>query len=637
MDNGIRVYASEQFVEDKITLESKAMISVVSNIIDKEVTDRNNAIQSAIDNEVETRNIAISTAKDEAKTYTDEKVTALLGSFTSDIEPAEDDLPTVFINGTIPDTKVDQLAELIYISKTETFHAYITIKCQGTSSLNYPKKNFTVKLFEDESRSVKLKKNFKGWGNQNKFCLKANWMDISHARNIVSARIWGDIVKTRQDYDSLPEELRTSPNQGAVDGFPIRVFCNGIYWGRYTWNIPKDGWMSNMDSNLDTHCILCGENYESGCFRALANINRDDWTDELHDVAPESIITSWNNAINFVMNSTDQEFKTNIENYFNLSSLIDYYLFSYAICHLDGLGKNQLFFTYDGIHWLASAYDLDSTFGLYWDGNSFVSETYKMPEDYEPTRAHGTSNLLYDRLATLFKARIKDRWNELYSGILNPMNVIKYLEDFTNVCPPHIIEEDYASTTGYGGFGNIPSTTTNNIGQLRNYAVRRLSYTDSMINLLDGELIFKEDYTPNGTTWVDSTNINFEKGDYIEISIDTSTISPGSGLENIISIGDSISGWYQKIGGYHLYYEAGTNSGIVEVNCFENMMHVSRDRIAVTESTLLIKIDKFGIYINGDLITTNYALPYVTKVQIGSVEGAIRSNATYNYIKVVGI
>lgn len=554
----------------------------------------------------------------------------------SNIEPAEDDFPTVYINGTIPDTKAEQLAELTYISKTERFNCYITIKCQGTSSLSYPKKNFTVKLYEDESRSVKLKKNFRGWGEQNKFCLKANWIDISHARNVVSARIWADIVKSRDDYDSLPEELRTSPNQGAVDGFPVRVFCNGIYWGRYTWNIPKDGWMSNMDSNLDTHCILCGENYESGCFRALANIDREDWTDELHDTPPESIITSWNNAISFVMNSTDSEFKENIENYFNLSSLIDYYLFSYAICHLDGLGKNQLFFTYDGIHWIASAYDLDSTFGLYWDGTKFISETYKMPEDYEPTREHNTSNLLYDRLAELFKARIKNRWNELYSTILTPINVIKYLEDFTNVCNPYIVEEDYAYTTGYGGFTNIPSKDTNNIGQLRNFAVRRLSYTDSMINLLVGELFLRENYSPNGSAWSDSTSINFEKGDYIEISVDVSNVIPGN-LENIISVGDNISGWYQKIAGYHLYYNAGTESGTVEVNCFENLMHISRDFVTVTGTTLLIKIDKSGIYVNNNLVTTNDALPYVTKIQIGSTEGSVRSHATYNYIKAVGV
>ena len=90
------------------------------------------------------------------------------------VEPEEDDIPKVFIDGTIPTTKDDVNAELTYISKTLTFHAYITIKCQGNSSMSYPKKNFTVKLFEDAEHTSKKKINFKGWGKQNKFCLKAN-------------------------------------------------------------------------------------------------------------------------------------------------------------------------------------------------------------------------------------------------------------------------------------------------------------------------------------------------------------------------------------------------------------------------------------------------------------------------------
>ena len=45
------------------------------------------------------------------------------------IEPAEDDIPKVFINGVIPTTKDAVDAELTYISKTLSFHAYIEIKC----------------------------------------------------------------------------------------------------------------------------------------------------------------------------------------------------------------------------------------------------------------------------------------------------------------------------------------------------------------------------------------------------------------------------------------------------------------------------------------------------------------------------
>ena len=44
-------------------------------------------------------------------------------------EPQSVDIPRVFINGVIPTTKDDVNAELTYISKTLTFHSYITIKC----------------------------------------------------------------------------------------------------------------------------------------------------------------------------------------------------------------------------------------------------------------------------------------------------------------------------------------------------------------------------------------------------------------------------------------------------------------------------------------------------------------------------
>lgn len=190
--------------------------------------------------------IAVINAIDETKADREELeelaeiIAAIPGVETNSIEPATEDIPKVFIDGQIPTTKTEVNAELTYISKTLNFHAYITIKCQGNSSMSYPKKNFTIKLFKDADRNEKLKVDLKGWGKQNKFVLKANWIDISHLRNVVSARIWGDIVKSRSNYEDLPEELRTSPNQGAVDGFPIKVYNNGVYQGRYTWNIPKD-------------------------------------------------------------------------------------------------------------------------------------------------------------------------------------------------------------------------------------------------------------------------------------------------------------------------------------------------------------------------------------------------------------
>ena len=303
---------------------------------------------------------------------------------------------------------------------------------------------------------------------------------MTHARNIVSARIWADIVKSRAEYTKLPELLRTSPNQGAVDGFPITVYGNGYYQGRYTLNIPKDKWMTNMDDSLDNHCILCSEEYESGCFRN----NNVTWSDEIHDVMPDSIRNSFSDIIDFVMTSDDAEFKSKLNNHFYVDSLVDYYIFQYVICGIDSMGKNQLMFTYDGIKWIASSYDMDSTFGLSWTGGTSIPPTCRMQADYESGQMVTGGNLLYSRVQDNFVNEIKTRYAELRKNILSIPHIINRFEEFMQICPQDVLKEDYANTTGEGKFTEIPSQSTNNIQQIRQFIIDRINYVDSCIESL---------------------------------------------------------------------------------------------------------------------------------------------------------
>lgn len=396
------------------------------------------------------------------------------------VEPAEDDIPKVFFGGALQQTKDEKVVSFRYISKTEDISGYAVIKAQGNSSMSYPKKNQTVKLFKDAECTEKLKVDFKGWGKQNKFCYKANWIDLTHSRNVVSARLWADVVKSRADYEELPELLRTSPNQGAVDGFPCKVYAGGVYQGRYTINIPKDKWMSNMDDDLDTHCILCGEGYNSGCFRSASTA---EWTDEVHDSMPSAIRNRWVEVINFVMNSTDDEFKANLGGYFDVPSLIDYHLYGLISCGLDAYGKNQLYLTYDGQKWFASMYDMDSTWGLYWDGSRILPGTYGRTE-YEDFVNGRQGNLLYIRLEQLFYEELQARWVELKNGVLSVANIINRFERFTDIAPTELVKEDYAGTTGSGLFTGIPSKTANNIQQIRAFALVRRAWTDTYVSEL---------------------------------------------------------------------------------------------------------------------------------------------------------
>lgn len=396
-------------------------------------------------------------------------------------------IPCLHIIGALPTSKDDGNVgvEYVFSNGAERFNGYATLKVQGNSTTQYPKKNFTIKLYADSAHTEKYNVAFNDWGEQNKFVLKADWIDISHARNIVSARLWSDVVASRSDYDDLPELYRKSPNNCVVDGFIIKVYANGVYQGRYSWNIPKDAWMFNMDASLDAHCVLCGEDYNSSCFRATARIDGTDWSDEIHDTAPDSIIGRWSVVITFVRTATDADFIAGIDSYINLESLIDYYIFAYVDCGLDALGKNQIYLTYDGNLWYASMYDMDSTWGLYWDGSKFVSAEYRMQEDYE-VGVHNTSNLLFDRLESNFGTQIKARYTALRNGVLSEAYIKEKFKEWCDVSSAELMAQDYASTTANGAFSGMPQKTTNNYTQLSNFVTARLAYVDTQINLLGG-------------------------------------------------------------------------------------------------------------------------------------------------------
>ena len=451
-------------------------------------------------------------------------------------------LPKLFLTGDTTGISkknaVDMKVE--YVNSGKNFTDKCTLKYQGTSSLNYPKKNFTIKL----GSKVDL-----GFGQQKKYCLKANYIDHSHARNIVSARLWSEIVKSRESYNKLPVQLKNSPNNGAIDGYPIKLYLNGKYEGLYTLNVPKDAWMFGMDDSKDEHCVLCGEDYGSGCFRAPAKIDGKDWSDEIHDTVPTTILTRWNEVIDFVMNSTDEEFKAGINNYIDLQSLIDYYIFAYVSCGIDSMGKNQIYCTYDSVKWYASMYDMDSTWGLYWNGSSFVSAEYKCQEEYESMVDGRPGNLLYLRLANVFSKEIIERYNTLRKSVLSIKNIICKFEEFTDLISSDLYTEDGEIYT------EIPSKTTNNIKQIRAYAKDRLAYVDNNIvdiNLtgiaLSSSLAFSVNSETKLTTTLTPANANnynltYESSDTGVATVDNTGLVTGvSEGTATITVTDSISG-----------------------------------------------------------------------------------------------
>lgn len=450
------------------------------------------------------------------------------GNIGNNVEPLDDDLPNVYITGTLPTSKSegDLPITIHYISKTLDFKNYGTLKVQGASSAGYPKKNFTLKLYKDEQHINKDKKEFKQWGKLNKFVLKAHWMDCSHVRNVGTAKIWGKIAKSRADYNTLPEEFKNSPNAGATDGFTVRVFVNGIYHGLYEWIVPKDKLFGQDGDNVN-HSIATTElnNQPSCAFATTTPTINANWSEELQDTMSPAISTSLTNFIKFVAGSTDEDFVANAENYFDVQSVIDYDIFARIFCIVDNLCRNQIFFTYDGTKWYEGVWDLDAVLGLPPTTRGFYAYNTEFQNGYIAYADYKVTNMLYKRVETLFMDRFKTRYKELRADILSIEGILHVYEKLTNVIKTYdgLLEEDYASTTGEGKFTGIPYQKENNIQQIRTFLSKRLTYMDGVINSMVQTI-------PCINITLDKSTLSFTTADAQTL---TATVSPTNTTDNI--------------------------------------------------------------------------------------------------------
>ncbi len=321
-------------------------------------------------------------------------------------------------------------ANLTYTDRDVSFTYPVLVKLQGGFTTRYPKKNYTVKFYTDDTFETKQKVSFKeNWGKHSKYVLKANYQDSTLARNIVGARLAADM---NRPYGIFPD----APNCGQTDGFPAELYVDGEYWGLYTVNIPKDGWMFGMSKKNENHLLMSAEHSSPPAVRfngEASGFQDTDWDlkhgpeDDLDKLV--EAYEKLNRAIRFVMNSTDEEFRDHFSEYFNLDAALNYYCYVWYTNTTDNMAKNLMLATLDGQVWYTMLYDLDTCFGLYYNGEGAFS-----PEKTEDTY-QGNESLLWRRLEKLFREQLRDRYFELRKTVLNETYIMELFEAFKKEIP----------------------------------------------------------------------------------------------------------------------------------------------------------------------------------------------------------
>ena len=360
----------------------------------------------------------------------------------------------------LPTTKQDDIeAEIEYNDKDGNyFRKPVILNAQGSSSMGYYVKNMAI----DISDGSEIK--FGDFPTQDSFHLKKYYIDAFRGQCIVGYWLMEQVYKSHPIGQQYPYEYSysnesTTDSLGDVkkdfftgakchpDGFPIIITwvnskTNEETWmGVYTWNLKKSKEVYFADKKKAKNIILDGDmwgtlfngtpqwtSFEVRNPKSLKDIDENkydgDNPKELSntDILSKEVkgyITRLSQAYTELNKSKTKE---TFEKYFMPKPFIDYWLVSQVLYNLDGFGKNWIWCTWDGNLWTPTMYDVDSIFGMHWNG------TYVVPGS---DKNFGNWNVLY--LDSLYANEIKLRYRELRDkNVFSVSNICSLLDKWIN-------------------------------------------------------------------------------------------------------------------------------------------------------------------------------------------------------------
>lgn len=279
---------------------------------------------------------------------------------------------------------VSQEIRVKYTSPNEDLYGqsfdlpYCQVQWQGTSSVAYVLKNYQIWL-KDEDKADYYYTPFKKGKPEKVLTAKADYMESTHAHNTGLAKFVNECL-----YDTKnPAQLLDEDYLNSVTGFPCLLYIDDELIGVYNFNLDRYSIKSlgyekfpkclsyEISANSDTTAgAFFKWKPESGkteieylqsdfeCRYPEDRVQGNDTFDELKRL------------VDWVSDATDEQFKEQISQYFNLEYLIRYYLFTLFVGAVDNLGKNMMITTFDGLVWYPQFYDLDTTLGI--DNTGFL-------------------------------------------------------------------------------------------------------------------------------------------------------------------------------------------------------------------------------------------------------------------------
>jgi hypothetical protein len=226
----------------------------------------------------------------------------------------------------------------------------------------------------------------------------------------------------------------------------------------------------------EREAILCADYHvDATRFKGLANL-ADDY--ELEYVSDEDndgwVLESLNRCIGAVIDASASTLDTVVAQYLDWESAIDYYILLALVGGTDMVSKNFILATKDGVKWLFSAYDMDTTFGLAWDGKSFTA-----PIGEATFALIAREHRVFDLIKAYKTEALKQRYRELRSTIMSDANLFEAFVNFVGSIPSVVMDADRKL------WPTIPNTSVNTVQTLLEWYRQRVIAIDAEVEALE--------------------------------------------------------------------------------------------------------------------------------------------------------
>lgn len=231
----------------------------------------------------------------------------------------------------------------------------------------------------------------------------------------------------------------------------------------------------NMTEDATKTQAIVGANQHSTATKFKGELAGDESDFELEFVSDESnsawVATSLNRLINACVNSNGTDLDTTVAQYLDWDSAIDYYIVTVILMGSDMVDKNFLLSTFDGTKWHFTAYDMDSTYGLRWDGSGLD----RADQAYSFSQCAATSRV-FELIKTYKASALKTRYAQLRSGVLSEAALCERFENFAWAIPSPVLVEDVKR------YPSVKGSSVNGIDQICRWLHHRLAVCDEWMD-----------------------------------------------------------------------------------------------------------------------------------------------------------